>query len=126
MMVKTGAERNSMIEDIVLANDNKIVFLILDGLGDIPNPAFACQTPLEVAQKPNIDTLAQQNGILGRMISVDTGITPGSGPGHLSLFGYDPVTQEIGRGVLEALGLDMDLRDGDVARANFCLSKMVS
>ncbi len=124
MMVKTGAERNSMIEDIVLANDNKIVFLILDGLGDIPNPAFACQTPLEVAQKPNIDTLAQQNGILGRMISVDTGITPGSGPGHLSLFGYDPVTQEIGRGVLEALGLDMDLKDGDVAaRANFCTIK---
>ena len=124
MMAKIGAGENSMIEDIVLANDNKIVFLILDGLGDIPNPAFAYQTPLEAAQKPNIDTLARQSGILGRIIPVDTGITPGSGPGHLSLFGYDPVTQEIGRGVLEALGLNMDLKDGDVAaRANFCTIK---
>jgi 2,3-bisphosphoglycerate-independent phosphoglycerate mutase len=119
MTVKTGANR--MIEDIILPNDNKIIFLILDGLGDIPTPAFAHQTPLEAARKPNIDGLAQERGVLGRIIPVDVGITPGSGPGHLSLFGYDPVTCEIGRGVLEALGLNMDLQDGDLAaRANFC------
>ena len=119
MTVKTGANR--MIEDIILANDNKIIFLILDGLGDIPTPAFGYQTPLEAARKPNIDDLAQKRGVLGRIIPVDIGVTPGSGPGHLSLFGYDPVTSEIGRGVLEVLGLDMDLQDGDLAaRANFC------
>ena len=123
MMKKSGAEV-SMIEDLVLTNDNKIIFLILDGLGDIPNPAFSYQTPLEAAHKPNIDALAQESAVLGRIIPVDVGITPGSGPGHLSLFGYDPVTCEIGRGVLEALGLDMDLKDGDVAaRANFCTVK---
>jgi 2,3-bisphosphoglycerate-independent phosphoglycerate mutase len=119
MTVKIGANR--MIEDIILPNDNKIIFLILDGLGDIPTPAFAHQTPLEAALKPNIDGLAQERGVLGRIIPVDVGITPGSGPGHLSLFGYDPVVCEIGRGVLEALGLNMDLQDGDLAaRANFC------
>jgi 2,3-bisphosphoglycerate-independent phosphoglycerate mutase len=119
MTVKTGVNR--MIEDIILPNDNKIIFLILDGLGDIPTPAFGHQTPLEAARKPNIDGLAQERGVLGRIIPVDVGITPGSGPGHLSLFGYDPVTCEIGRGVLEALGLNMDLQDGDLAaRANFC------
>jgi 2,3-bisphosphoglycerate-independent phosphoglycerate mutase len=122
MTEKTGAGR--MIEDLVLTNDNKIIFLILDGLGDIPTPAFAYQTPLEAAHKPNIDGLAQERGVLGRMIPVDVGVTPGSGPGHLSLFGYDPVECEIGRGVLEALGLDMDLQDGDLAaRANFCTIK---
>jgi 2,3-bisphosphoglycerate-independent phosphoglycerate mutase len=119
MTVKTGVNR--MIEDIILPNDNKIIFLILDGLGDIPTPAFGHQTPLEAARKPNIDGLAQERGVLGRIIPVDVGITPGSGPGHLSLFGYDPVVCEIGRGVLEALGLNMDLQDGDLAaRANFC------
>ncbi len=113
-----------MIDDLLLQNDNKIIFLILDGLGDIPNPAFASQTPLEAAQKPNIDRLARSGSILGRIIPVEIGVTPGSGPGHLSLFGYDPVASEIGRGVLEVLGLDMDLQDGDLAsRANFCTVK---
>jgi len=113
-----------MIEELVLSNDNKIIFLILDGLGDIPNPSFSYQTPLEAARKPNMDALAQTSSILGRIIPVDIGITPGSGPGHLSLFGYDPVTEEIGRGVLEVLGLNMDLKDGDLAaRANFCTLK---
>lgn len=122
MMARTGAV--SMIEDIILANDNKIIFLVLDGLGDIPTSAFSYQTPLEAARKPNIDGLAEKRGVLGRIIPVDVGVTPGSGPGHLSLFGYDPVTCEIGRGVLEALGLDMDLQDGDLAaRANFCTIK---
>jgi 2,3-bisphosphoglycerate-independent phosphoglycerate mutase len=109
------------MEDLILTNDNKIIFLILDGLGDIPNPAFSYLTPLEAAKKPNIDNLAMKSGILGRIMPVGIGITPGSGPGHLSLFGYDPIQYEIGRGVLEVLGLNMDLQDGDLAaRANFC------
>ncbi len=113
-----------MIKDLLLTNDNKIIFLILDGLGDIPNPEFSYLTPLEAAKKPNIDKLAVEKGILGRMMPVDIGVTPGSGPGHLSLFGYDPVIHEIGRGVLEVLGLNMDLQDGDLAaRANFCTVK---
>ncbi len=113
-----------MMKELVLSNNNKIIFLILDGLGDIPNPAFDLKTPLEVAAKPNMDALAMKSGVLGRIIPVDIGITPGSGPGHLSLFGYDPQVHEIGRGVLEVLGLNMDLRDGDLAaRANFCTIK---
>lgn len=110
-----------MIDNLLLSNDNKIIFLVLDGLGDIPNPSFDLQTPLEAAKKPNLDRLATTCGVLGRIVPVDIGITPGSGPGHLSLFGYDPVENEIGRGVLEVLGLNMDLREGDLAaRANFC------
>jgi len=110
-----------MINDLLLRNNNKIIFLILDGLGDIPNPQFSYLTPLEKAEKPNIDKLALERGVLGRIIPVDVGVTPGSGPGHLSLFGYDPAIYEIGRGVLEVLGLNMDLKDGDLAaRANFC------
>lgn len=122
MKEKTGVDK--MIDDIILTNDNKTIFFVLDGLGDIPSPAFSYQTPLEAAHKPNIDGLAEKRAVLGRIIPVDTGITPGSGPGHLSLFGYDPVASEIGRGVLETLGLDMDLQDGDLAaRANFCTVK---
>lgn len=110
-----------MMDELLLSNDNKVIFLILDGLGDIPNPAFDLKTPLEAAKKPNMDDLAMKRGSLGRIIPVDIGITPGSGPGHLSLFGYDPQIHEIGRGVLEVLGLNMDLKDGDLAaRANFC------
>ncbi|MHB8109501.1 MAG: 2,3-bisphosphoglycerate-independent phosphoglycerate mutase, partial [Syntrophorhabdaceae bacterium] len=113
-----------MIDDLFLSNDNKIIFLVLDGLGDIPNPAFGLKTPLEAARKPNMDNLATNEGILGRIIPVDHGITPGSGPGHLSLFGHDPIVYEIGRGVLEVLGLNMDLQEGDLAaRANFCTIK---
>jgi 2,3-bisphosphoglycerate-independent phosphoglycerate mutase len=109
------------MEDLILSNEQKIIFLVLDGLGDIPNPLFSFKTPLEAARKPNMDDLAAKTGILGRITPVDVGVTPGSGPGHLSLFGYDPVKSEIGRGVLEVLGLDMDLKDGDLAaRANFC------
>jgi 2,3-bisphosphoglycerate-independent phosphoglycerate mutase len=108
-------------DDLILTNDNKIIFLVLDGLGDIPDPAHAHQTPLEAAKKPNMDSLAMENGVLGRTIPVGIGITPGSGPGHLSLFGYDPVKYEIGRGILEVLGLNMDIGKGDVAaRGNFC------
>jgi 2,3-bisphosphoglycerate-independent phosphoglycerate mutase len=104
----------------LLANDNKIIFLVFDGLGDIPNPDRASMTPLEAARKPNMDRLAVERGSLGRTIPVATGITPGSGPGHLSLFGYDPLQFEIGRGILEVLGLDMDIGLQDIAaRGNF-------
>jgi len=113
-----------MREQLVLATGSKIIFLIFDGLGDIPNPAHGGTTPLEAAKKPNLDALAMERGVLGRTIPVGIGITPGSGPGHLSLFGYDPARYEIGRGILEVLGLDMDLQSNDVAaRGNFCTMK---
>ena len=104
-----------MIGDLTLSNASRIVFLIMDGVGDIPNPDHAYMTPLEAARKPNMDRLAVERGVLGRIIPVDVGITPGSGPGHLSLFGYDPLKVDIGRGILEVLGLNMEIEETDVA-----------
>jgi 2,3-bisphosphoglycerate-independent phosphoglycerate mutase len=98
----------------------RIVLLVLDGVGGIVN-AEQPQTALEAARTPHFDALAAAAS-LGRIVPVATGITPGSGPGHLALFGYDPAQPEtdIGRGVLEALGLGLTLRQGDVAaRGNF-------
>ncbi len=98
----------------------KLVLLVLDGVGDIRHPDNGYRTPLEEAQCPNLNRLASQSA-LGRIIPVDYGITPGSGPAHLGLFGYDPRRVEIGRGVLEVVGMGMELRAGDMAaRANFC------
>jgi 2,3-bisphosphoglycerate-independent phosphoglycerate mutase len=99
---------------------SKIVLLVLDGVGDIVTAAQP-QTALEAARTPHFDALAAAAS-LGRLVPVATGVTPGSGPGHLALFGYDPTHPEadIGRGVLEALGLGLSLRQGDVAaRGNF-------
>ncbi|HAB19171.1 MAG TPA: 2,3-bisphosphoglycerate-independent phosphoglycerate mutase [Verrucomicrobiota bacterium] len=99
----------------------KLALIVLDGLGDIATRGQGWMTPLEAARTPNLDALVAQGCAQGRMIPVAPGITPGSGPGHLALFGYDPIQWEVGRGVIETLGLGIELKNGDVAaRANFC------
>jgi len=97
----------------------KIVLLVMDGVGGLPR-AFDGKTELEAAQTPHLDALAVQ-ATLGLADPVAPGITPGSGPGHLGLFGYDPLQFRIGRGVLEAVGIDMHMTERDLAaRGNFC------
>jgi 2,3-bisphosphoglycerate-independent phosphoglycerate mutase len=97
----------------------KVVLLVMDGIGGLPR-AFDGKTELEAAQTPNLDRLAAQ-GTLGLADPIAPGVTPGSGPGHLGLFGYDPLQFRIGRGVLEAVGIDMHLTGSDLAaRGNFC------
>jgi 2,3-bisphosphoglycerate-independent phosphoglycerate mutase len=105
---------------LTIKTNAKLALLVLDGLGDIATKEQNYLTPLEAAATPNLDRLAR-DGAQGRMIPVAPGITPGSGPGHLGLFGYDPLEFQVGRGVIEALGLGMELKAGDIAaRANFC------
>ena len=100
-------------------NDNKIVMMVADGLGGLPMTPGG-KTELETAETPNLDRLAQR-GVQGGSIPVLPGISPGSGPGHLGLFGYDPLRYQIGRGALEATGIGFELEDEDVAiRCNFC------
>jgi 2,3-bisphosphoglycerate-independent phosphoglycerate mutase len=109
----------NLIKSISQPSPQKIVLLVMDGLGGLPHPDTG-KTELETAVKPNLDQLAAL-GICGLIDPVGPGITPGSAPGHLALFGYDPITYNVGRGVLEAVGVDFALQPGDVAtRGNFC------
>jgi 2,3-bisphosphoglycerate-independent phosphoglycerate mutase len=105
--------------ELTLKTKTKLALIVLDGLGDIATKEQNYLTPLEAATTPNLDRIAKDSA-QGRMIPVAPGITPGSGPGHLGLFGYDPLEYQVGRGVIEALGLGVELKPGDVcARANF-------
>ncbi len=107
------------IRDSYVSTPSKLVMLVVDGLGGLPHPETRL-SELETASVPNLDLLAQRSAC-GFTVPVLPGVTPGSGPGHLALFGYDPLSYYIGRGAMEALGIDVDLREGDVAaRGNFC------
>ena len=108
-----------LIKEIARPSPTRIVLLVIDGLGGLPNPETG-KTELETANTPNLDKLAAK-GICGLIDLVSPGITPGSAPGHLALLGYNPISFNIGRGVLEAIGIDFDLQPEDVAaRGNFC------
>jgi len=109
-------EKQNLIKMLLQPSKERIVLLVLDGLGGIQKEG---KTELEAAKTPNLDKLAMVSET-GLMIPVLPGITPGSGPGHLSLFGYDPIKYQIGRGILSALGVKFPIRNGDLAaRVNF-------
>ena len=108
-----------VLKDSFVTSPSKIVMLVVDGLGGLPHPDTR-RSELETAATPNLDALAQESAC-GLTVPVLPGVTPGSGPGHLALFGYDPLKYMIGRGALEALGIEVDLKEGEVsARGNFC------
>ena len=110
---------HDLTRQLQVKNDSKIVMLVADGLGGLPQEPGG-PTELEAASTPNLDALAKA-GVCGSSIPVKPGIAPGSGPGHLGLFGYDPLEYLIGRGALEATGIGFELQEGDVAiRCNFC------
>jgi len=107
------------IKKLSRTSPSKIVLLIMDGLGGLPH-AKTGKTELESAKKPNLNRIARDS-LCGLTDPVSPGITPGSAPGHLAIFGYDPVKYNIGRGVVEALGIDWDLKPDEIAaRGNFC------
>ena len=107
------------IHDSIASTPSKIVLLVADGLGGLAHPETR-KSELETARIPHLDALAQRSAC-GLTTPVEVGVAPGSGPGHLALFGYNPLKYFIGRGALEALGIGVDLQPGDVAaRGNFC------
>ena len=109
----------SFIGNLKKNSNKKIVFLLIDGLGGLPKKSNDL-TELEYANTPNLDSLAS-DGVCGLHQPVGSGITPGSGPGHLSIFGYDPIKYKVGRGVLAALGINFNLQKNDIAaRGNYC------
>ena len=108
-----------LARELSIQNDTKIVLLVIDGLGGLPHRETG-RTELESAYTPHLDLLAKASAC-GFTLPVAPGVAPGSGPGHLALFGYDPLKYAVGRGVLEAVGIDFDLQSQDVAaRGNFC------
>jgi 2,3-bisphosphoglycerate-independent phosphoglycerate mutase len=108
-----------ILKTLIIKNDSKIIYLIMDGLGGLPAEKNG-KTELETAQTPNMDKLTE-GGILALLDPIGHGMTPGSGPAHLSLFGYDPIDDNVGRGILSALGVDFAVTNRDVcARLNFC------
>jgi 2,3-bisphosphoglycerate-independent phosphoglycerate mutase len=110
---------HELIQELREPAQSKIVFLVADGLGGLPLEPGG-KTELETASTPNLDA-AVRDGVCGLSVPVLPGITPGSGPGHLALFGYDPLEYRIGRGILEALGINFPVGSQDVAiRGNFC------
>jgi len=114
----TGDDYGDLISSLAIANDKRIVLLVMDGVGDCDNDGHG--TALQQARTPNLDALAAHSA-LGLHLPVATAVTPGSGPGHLGLFGYDPTVYKVGRGVLSALGIEFPITPRDVAaRLNFC------
>ena len=110
---------HDLVRSLKISGESKIVMMVADGIGGLPLEPGG-PTELEKAATPNLDRLAAQ-GVSGNSIPIKPGITPGSGPGHLGLFGYDPLKYQIGRGVLEASGIGFAVGPNDVAiRCNFC------
>ena len=108
------------LSDVVRSTSSQIVMVVVDGLGGMPHPDYG-KSELEFADIPILDTLGSTSSV-GATIPVAPGITPGSGPGHMALFGYNPVKYLLGRGILEGMGIGADISQGDVAaRGNFCV-----
>src|SRR5690625_7522662 len=95
-------------DDLVESAETKIVLVVIDGLGGLPDPETGA-TELETARTPNLDRIARKSD-LGLLLPISRGVTPGRGPAHLALFGYDPIGRSIGRGVRSALGIGFDRR----------------